>query len=325
MNLFDLEVNMSKRFSLVFISLFIISALLSACFKATDEVGTLVPGGGTNPTLEVVLPSVEPPGPASFTLQLTAFIDSIPPDSGYGSVTATNLNTELAGTAPFLVDVRQPSEIETNGYIAGAINIPIRDLLDNLDKLPGLVSPIVIYDDTGHRGSMGMMALSMLGYTNVRNLYGGIGAWKTASLPLVTGSLPPEATLLSVRIVTDESMFTALNVFLNALPTGFLGVKTDALVTELAGSEPPMLLDLRKLFEWEQGHLTGATMFDFNIMMRHLDELPTDKNTKIVVYCANGHRGGMAVLALNLLGYTNVRNLTGGIYSWIASGQPTIK
>ena len=41
-----------------------------------------------------------------------------------------------------------------DGYIAGAVNIPVRDVLNNLDKLPAKDQPIVIYCASGHRGGM---------------------------------------------------------------------------------------------------------------------------------------------------------------------------
>jgi rhodanese-related sulfurtransferase len=75
---------------------------------------------------------------------------------------------------PFIVDVREPAEIEKTGYIAGSVNIPIRDLLKNLDKLPAQDQKIVITCASGHRGGYGMVALRLLGYTNVVNLNGGV-------------------------------------------------------------------------------------------------------------------------------------------------------
>lgn len=310
---------MSKKILLITITLLFTSSLLNACYlnignRDSSEQIT------TQPIQDI--PSLDSLESIDTVSLLTGFLASITPDTGYGSVTAADLNLELEGAAPFLVDVRQPSEIESNGYISGAVNIPIRGLLDNLERLPGPVIPIVIYDDTGHRGAMGMMALRLLGYSNVRNLSGGIGSWKNAGLPLVTGSQPSDPAILSARIVSDEALFSKLNAFLNLLPTGFLAVKPDALAAELAGSGPPVLIDIRKQFEWDQGYIAGATFLDFQTMMPRLDQLPADKNTNIVVYGSNAHRGGMAVLAFYLLGYTNVRNLSGGIYSWISSGQP---
>ncbi len=42
----------------------------------------------------------------------------------------------------FLLDVRESAEAEKDGYLKGAVNIPVRQLLDNLDKLPGLDDPM---------------------------------------------------------------------------------------------------------------------------------------------------------------------------------------
>ncbi len=80
--------------------------------------------------------------------------------------------------------MREAAEIEKDGFIAGAVNIPVREVLKNLDKLPALDQPIVIYCGSGHRGGMVMAALQLLGYTDVKNLGGGLGAWKKAELPV---------------------------------------------------------------------------------------------------------------------------------------------
>ena len=93
----------------------------------------------------------------------------------------------------YVLDVREASEIEKDGYIMGSVNIPTRDVLKNLDKLPALDQAIVVTCASGHRGAMVMAALHFLGYQDVRNLAGGTGAWKKASLALVTGSQPEGA------------------------------------------------------------------------------------------------------------------------------------
>jgi rhodanese-related sulfurtransferase len=293
--------------------LVVISMLLGACTPKGDQT--------VSPTQEG-LPGGEVPGSGEIPAQLRDYWKTTTKAVDYWSITPVALNTELAGTAPFLVDVRQASEIEEMGYIAGAINIPLRELVDNLDKLPGPVIPIVLYDSTGHRGAMGTMALRMLGYTNVLNLVRGFGGWKSAGFPLVTSSLPAEPILLSAGIIPDETLFPVLDDFLGHLPDGSYTIKADALAAELSGSETPFLADLRLEYEWNDKHIAGATRIDFSALLRSLDQLPPDKNAAIVVYCSDGHRGAMAVEALSLLGYTNIRNLAGGIYSWIAAGQP---
>ncbi|MEQ9670245.1 MAG: rhodanese-like domain-containing protein [Coleofasciculus sp. G2-EDA-02] len=81
-----------------------------------------------------------------------------------------------------LVDVREPSEY-ASGHIPGAINIPVRSLTQNLDKIP-TDKPVVLYCSSGHRTAIGMTALRLLGYTNVRSFPPSINGWKEAGEPL---------------------------------------------------------------------------------------------------------------------------------------------
>jgi rhodanese-related sulfurtransferase len=57
----------------------------------------------------------------------------------------------------------------------------------------------------------------------------------------------------------------------------------------------------------------------------NLAQLPADKAAPIVVTCKSGHRGGIVMMYLNFLGYTNVRNLGGGMNAWIAAELPVMK
>ena len=84
-----------------------------------------------------------------------------------------------------IIDVRTTAELTADGYIKDSINIPLLDLFDNLDQLPkDKGAAIVVMCKSGHRGALGMMALRQIGYTNVTNLGGGLGAWVAAQLPV---------------------------------------------------------------------------------------------------------------------------------------------
>ena len=85
-----------------------------------------------------------------------------------------------------LIDVREASEITANGIIEGSVRIPVRTLIKSMDKLPAdKAAPILVTCASGHRGMFSMMALQMLGYTNVKNIAGGVNAWTGAGFPVV--------------------------------------------------------------------------------------------------------------------------------------------
>ena len=48
-------------------------------------------------------------------------------------------------------------------------------------------------------------------------------------------------------------------------------------------------------------------------------------NAPIVTYCAVGQRGAIAMTALRLLGYINVKSLSGGFSDWVKANLPVKK
>ncbi|RPJ51746.1 MAG: hypothetical protein EHM21_01970 [Chloroflexi bacterium] len=250
------------------------------------------------------------------------YLSSLP--EGFYAVTAPNLNAALAEKTPFLLDVREASEVEKDGLIAGAVNIPVRGLLMNLDKLPSIDTPIVIYCASGHRGALAMAALQHLGYEDVTNLAGGLAAWKKAELPVETGK--PAEPQVGTEPKLDETMLLQLDKFLSELPEGFSAIKPADLNIALGDANKPFVLDVRKPDELTtDGAIEGAVNVPVNELFSRLAELPKDKATPIVVYCKSGHRAALAMMALQMNGYTDVRNMGGGFNAWVAAQLPVTK
>lgn len=63
----------------------------------------------------------------------------------------------------------------------------------------------------------------------------------------------------------------------------------------------------------------------FDQITQHLDQLPTDKNAKIVLYCRSDRMSNIAARDLVKQGYTNVWNLVGGFDAWASAGLPLQK
>ena len=90
---------------------------------------------------------------------------------------------------------------------------------------------------------------------------------------------------------------------------------------ELSG--PYLLLDTRKKKEFEVSHLSGATWSGYRAfdLTEFQLEVPS-KETAIIVYCSVGVRSENIGEKLLEAGYTDVRNLYGGIFEWKNQGYP---
>lgn len=317
---------MSKKLQALFGLLIVLSMVLSACgapaAEPVAEVEAPAAEATEAPAVATEAPVVET-GPDAQAL-FDELVNSLPADKGYGTVKADKFNEELVDKTPFILDVREAGEIEAAGFIEGSVNIPVRDVLNNLDKLPALDEPIVVTCASGHRGGFVMAALKLLGYTNVRSLTGGLNAWIKAEYPVVTGSMPEApAVLNSAAIIEDQTLFEMLNGFMTELPEGFYAIKNDKLSEEMV-DKAPILIDIRTTAEWDkEGYIEGAVILPMQELFSNLDKLPA-KNERFIIYCAGGHRGSIVVMGLHLLGYENVINLNGGFNGWKAAGLPVV-
>ena len=314
---------MTKKLYLPLALLMIFSMILSACGTAAPATQVVLVPPTTAPVTEVPPTPVPPtaePAPDIAALY-SAVVNSLP--SGYAGMKPADVSTAMAeATPPFLLDVRDASEVEKDGYIKGAVNIPVRTVTQNLDKLPGLDAKIIIYCGSGQRGGMLMGALRLLGYTNVYNMSGGLGAWKTAKLAVETGSKPAEAKAISTPIVSDKALFDMVDGFLSTLPDGFLALKTDKVAEQLASATPPVLIDLRTPEERTSGgYIKGSINIPIAKLFTSLDQLPA-KDAAMIVYCGSGLRGSIALTGLHLLGYTKAINMGGGLGAWKTASLP---
>jgi molybdopterin/thiamine biosynthesis adenylyltransferase/rhodanese-related sulfurtransferase len=85
--------------------------------------------------------------------------------------------------APVLVDIREPSELET-GWIDGALRVPMSELSNQLEEHRDRT--LVIYCAHGNRSLRVADALAEAGYGDPVSLAGGIVAWERAGLPIET-------------------------------------------------------------------------------------------------------------------------------------------
>ena len=77
------------------------------------------------------------------------------------------------------------------------------------------------------------------------------------------------------------------------------------------------LVDVRESEEWDRGHIPGAKHVPRGYLESRIEGAQPDRDARIVLYCASGQRSALAAHTLkDLLGYTNVASMTGGITLW---------
>ena len=93
------------------------------------------------------------------------------------------LKEQLEHTMPFLLDVRDDKNWNAVGHISGAHHIYVGELPLYLNKIPKN-EPIVVYCDSGYKGSLAASILSKNQYRDVTNVLGGMTAWKQAGFTI---------------------------------------------------------------------------------------------------------------------------------------------
>jgi adenylyltransferase/sulfurtransferase len=91
--------------------------------------------------------------------------------------------------------------------------------------------------------------------------------------------------------------------------------KAEVDAAKAAGKPAPFLLDVREPHEYAIVNL-GAPQIPVGQLESRLSEIPVAKDAEIVVHCKTGGRSQKASLALKAAGFTNVKNLAGGITAW---------
>ena len=76
-----------------------------------------------------------------------------------------------------------------------------------------------------------------------------------------------------------------------------------------------IILDVREQDEYDAGHIPGAILIPYTQIAEKAEEVLTDKDQLILVYCRSGRRSKLAAEALVKLGYTNIKEF-GGIIDW---------
>lgn len=94
-----------------------------------------------------------------------------------------------------------------------------------------------------------------------------------------------------------------------------MDITVQELKQRMDAGESLNLLDVRNPDEYEADNI-GAKLIPLGDLPDRLDEIEDWKDQEVLVHCRSGKRSAMAQQILEQNGFTNVRNVTGGMLAW---------
>jgi glyoxylase-like metal-dependent hydrolase (beta-lactamase superfamily II) len=185
-----------------------------------------------------------------------------------------------AEVSGLVLDVRDAAEYGA-GHIPGSINIGLSGQYASwAGTLVSANDEVTIVAADRTRAEEAVMRLARVGLENVAGyLDGGIDAWRAAGLPLDT--IPQ----------IDVSELQSMDV---------------------------EVLDVRRIGEYEAGHVPHAMNVPLDTLPERIDEL--DPSKAIAVICASGYRSSTATSILQRHEFRTLYNVVGGTSAWVAAG-----
>jgi rhodanese-related sulfurtransferase len=197
--------------------------------------------------------------------------------------------SKLALQGYLILDVRSAAEFGA-GHVSGAINIGLGGQFAIwAGCLISMTTPIIVVAESEAKVSEAVMRLARVGIESVKGyLRGGMNAWREAGLELAT---VPQITVAELNSLVNSS-------------------------SEL------QIVDVRRISEYESGHVPRAVIEPLSKLKEHAPRLALDPALPTAVICAGGYRSSAATSILQQHGYTNLLNVTGGTSAWINAGYP---
>ncbi|MBS1615140.1 MAG: MBL fold metallo-hydrolase [Bacteroidetes bacterium] len=178
----------------------------------------------------------------------------------------------------WVLDTRN-AEVFTQGFVPGSISIGLDGrFAEWAGSLLPFEQPLLLVTEPGKERES-LTRLARVGLDKVEGcLAGGIEAWRQAG----------------------EKMDMIVDV------------EADELAMDLPFDQRLEVLDVRKLAEFEAGHVKGATHFPLSEMTDVLQLAAIDAEHNLYVHCAGGYRSVIACSLLKRQGFHNLRNVLGG-------------
>ena len=95
-------------------------------------------------------------------------------------------------------------------------------------------------------------------------------------------------------------------------------ITVEELKARMDAGEKLNLIDCREPHEYAEFNI-GANLIPLGKFQTfQIDELEHLKNEEVIIHCRSGNRSGQACMLLDTMGFTNTKNVVGGMLEWQA-------
>ena len=191
-----------------------------------------------------------------------------------------------------ILDVRSAAEFGT-AHVPGSLNIGLSGQFASwAGTLISMETPLVLVAGSKEQAEEARTRLARVGLEKVTGfLVGGIDAWKAAGFDV--------ATVQQISV---------------------------AELKELIASRPDLqVVDVRRAGEFESGHAPQAIPAPLSNLNETLPSLKLNPTKLTAVICAGGYRSSAATSIMQLQGFTNLLNVSGGTSAWVKAGYEVEK
>lgn len=93
-------------------------------------------------------------------------------------------------------------------------------------------------------------------------------------------------------------------------------ITVEELKSRLDNGEKLHVIDVREPHEYEEYNIGGKLIPLGQIQTMQVDEIDNLKEEELIIHCRSGKRSAMACQILETMGFTNTKNLEGGMLDW---------
>ena len=93
-------------------------------------------------------------------------------------------------------------------------------------------------------------------------------------------------------------------------------ITVEELKAKMENGDHVHLLDVREPVEHEEFNIGGLLFPLGKVQSMQVEDIEDWKNEEVICYCRSGNRSGQACMILDALGFSNTKNLAGGMLAW---------